>query len=195
MKGKRFGPVWLMQPVPYFGEPLEGEWIWEPKIDGWRLQIIKYEDERIEAWGRRLERNPNWTQKLYDILLLIKEKLPACTILDCELTTEGGRRFIPSLFAKRKRAFPIVYIFDAIFFEGEFVGSLPLMQRQRMIESVKLCPPFVKVVHNPLKDMREALLHSLNERHEGIVMKRVDSPYIICDEGPVATESWRKLKG
>jgi len=28
------GPVWLMQPIPYFGEKIKGEWIYEPKIDG-----------------------------------------------------------------------------------------------------------------------------------------------------------------
>ncbi len=35
------GPVWLMQPIPYFGEEFKGDWIVEPKIDGWRLQVIK----------------------------------------------------------------------------------------------------------------------------------------------------------
>ncbi len=35
------GPVWLMQPIPYFGEEFKGDWIVERKIDGWRLQVIK----------------------------------------------------------------------------------------------------------------------------------------------------------
>lgn len=39
---KLTGPIWLMQPIPYFGEKIKGEWIIEPKIDGWRMQLIKY---------------------------------------------------------------------------------------------------------------------------------------------------------
>jgi ATP-dependent DNA ligase len=50
-------------------------------------------------------------------------------------------------------------------------------------------------LQKPLKDVKEALFCSLNEGHEGVVMKKVNSLYIICDEGPVATEGWRKLKG
>lgn len=50
------GPIFLMQPIPYFGENLKGNWIVEPKIDGWRLQIIKYSNGKIEYWGRRLEK-------------------------------------------------------------------------------------------------------------------------------------------
>jgi ATP-dependent DNA ligase len=53
-----------MQSIPYFGEKLKGEWIVEPKIDSWRLQIIKHLNGKIEYWGRRLEKNPNWTENL-----------------------------------------------------------------------------------------------------------------------------------
>jgi ATP-dependent DNA ligase len=56
-------PIFLMQPIPYFGEKLKGEWIVEPKIDGWRLQIIKYEDGKIEYWGRRLEKKSKLDRK------------------------------------------------------------------------------------------------------------------------------------
>jgi len=26
-------PIWLRQPIPYFGEKLKREWMWESKID------------------------------------------------------------------------------------------------------------------------------------------------------------------
>jgi len=62
-----------MQPIPYFGEKFEGKWIVEPKIDGWRLQIIRYPDGKLELWGRRLEKNPNWTDKLQNIARLAEK--------------------------------------------------------------------------------------------------------------------------
>jgi len=46
-----------MQPIPYFGEKLGSGWVYEPKIDGWRLQIIKFPNSEVELWGRRLEKN------------------------------------------------------------------------------------------------------------------------------------------
>jgi hypothetical protein len=51
------GPVWLMQPIPYFGEKIKGNWIYEPKIDGWRMQILRYPKGQVEFWGRRLGDN------------------------------------------------------------------------------------------------------------------------------------------
>ena len=104
------GPVWLMQPIPYFGEHLRGKWIVEPKIDGWRLQIVRYPHGRLEFWGRRLEKNPNWTDKLQFLVKPAKRILPYGTLLDAELYSTGGRRFIPSLFAKAPRVLPLIYI-------------------------------------------------------------------------------------
>ena len=108
------GPVWLMQPIPYWGEKLQGDWIYEPKIDGWRLQVIKYQDGRVEFWGRRLERSPNWTAKL-SYLIPAFRKLPNGSLVDAELYSTGGRRFIPSLFAHKRKVDPIIYVFDVIF--------------------------------------------------------------------------------
>jgi hypothetical protein len=45
------GPVWFMQPIPYFGEALTDTWLYEPKIDGWRMQILRWLDGRVELWG------------------------------------------------------------------------------------------------------------------------------------------------
>lgn len=85
------GPVWLMQPIPYFGESLKGTWIGEPKIDGWRLQIIRYSNGKVELWGRRLEKNPNWTEKLKSLVEKAEKILPPGTLLDTELYSTGGR--------------------------------------------------------------------------------------------------------
>jgi ATP-dependent DNA ligase len=108
MVGKsKIGPVWLMQPIPYFGEKLGTNWIFEPKIDGWRLQIIKANNGKIECWGRRLEKKPNWTDKLSSVIKAANDISPG-TIIDAELYSTRGRQFIPSVIAGNRKAKPLV---------------------------------------------------------------------------------------
>jgi ATP-dependent DNA ligase len=190
------GPVWLMQPIPYFGEKLEEDkWVVEPKIDGWRLQVIKGLDGKVSLWGRRLEKRPNWTDKLSSVKERALQLLPNGTLLDAELYSTGGRRFIPSLFALSPKVKPIVYVFDVIFWGGEFVGDLSLRKRRAILESIRWAPPFRLIPQEPLVDLHSALVRALELGYEGIIIKRLDSKYRIGKGAPEATASWRKLKG
>ncbi|MCX8015107.1 MAG: hypothetical protein N2748_03730 [candidate division WOR-3 bacterium] len=184
------GPVWLMQPIPYFGEKLKGEWIIEPKIDGWRMQIIKYPDGRIEYWGRRLDKKPDWTEKLKFIDKVIKN-LPNGTLLDCELFSSGGRRFIPSLFANAKKAKPIIYVFDIIYYNNTFVGNLPLKQRKTILKRLCLKSPMRLVDYVRFDGKLEP---KIKQRHEGVVIKNLNSQYHTGIDAPLATADWRKIK-
>jgi len=183
-----------MQPIPYFGEELEGNWIWEPKVDGWRVQVIKYEDERCEIWGRRLERNPNWTPRLPYLVEMARKILPAGTLLDAELCHPEGRRFIPSLFTERGARSAQVFVFDVVFLNGEFLGDLPLEKRKEALLSLKLSAPFFYLEYKPLVDLASHLREAVERGQEGIVLKELNSLYIVGREAPIATEYWRKLK-
>ena len=187
-------PIFLMQPIPYFGEKLNGEWIVEPKIDGWRLQIIKYEDGRIEYWGRRLEKHPNWTKNLSYLNSSLKD-IPNGTLLDCELYSTKGRRGIPSVLTRTKKAEPLIFVFDIIFLNNEFLGNKPLRERKRILELLKLNPPIYLIEYKKLENLEESLKENLEKGYEGIVLKNLDSPYIISKEAPIATHHWRKMKG
>ncbi len=190
-------PVYLMQPIPYLGEDLDFEnWICEPKIDGWRMQIIRYFDGRIEFWGRRLEKNPNWTQKLSYLVKIAEKFLPQGTILDSELYDKRGRRFIPSLFTK-KGGNPVVYVFDVIIYKGKYVGKIPLIERKQILDEINFIKPFTKIEYKRIKnkeDLRKYLIEANKKGYEGIVIKHLYSKYIVLKEGPSATEFWRKIK-
>jgi len=194
MSHKLEGPVWLMQPIPYFGEDLSYGWKWEPKIDGWRMQIIRYANGRVELWGRRLERKPNWTEKLPSICERVKKLFPKGIIIDAELSTSRGRRFIPSLFSKRPKAEAIVYIFDLIFYNNKFIGDIPLEERKKILKSFSYEEPFRLVLGKKIRNLGKALEEALLKGMEGIIVKKIDSPYTLCKEGPIATENWRKIK-
>ncbi len=184
-----------MQPIPYFGEKLEGEWIVEPKVDGWRMQVLCTPQREIQFWGRRLERTPHWTRKLSYLIPYVEKLLPPGTILDTELYSTGGRRFIPSLFASSPKVEPIIYVFDVIFWENQFVGNFPLKERKEIIGKIPFSSPFFLIEYWTLKEnLRKEIEKALKEGHEGIVIKRLSSLYRITPEGPIATLDWRKIK-
>ncbi len=193
-KTLKFGPIWLMQPIPYFGETIKGSWIYEPKIDGWRMQVLRNKDGKIEFWGRRLERSPNWSKKLGYLISLSKKIVPKGVLFDCELYSTGGRRFIPSLFAARPKVQPIIYVFDVIYFDNRCISDLSLEARKKILRQIKFKKPFFclpdKVLTNIKKDHRKTVAKG----HEGIVIKKLDSPYFIGKEAPIATHYWRKVK-
>ena len=183
-----------MQPIPYFGETLRGSWIYEPKLDGWRMQIIRCKDGRIECWGRRLERKPNWSAKLVYLLAGLLDVLQRLTLIDCELCSSGGRRFIPSLFSTKPRVEPIVYVFDMIYYDGMDISSKTLRQRKKYLDIINLNPPFYHVRGKGLTDLKRNYMSEVKRGHEGIVIKKLNSRYIIGKESPIATQNWRKIK-
>ncbi len=185
-----------MQPIPYLGEELdEKNWVVEPKIDGWRMQIVKSTEGDVSLWGRRLEKNPNWTEKLPQIAEVANSVLPIGTIIDTELYSTGGRRFIPSLFASKPKVKPIVYVFDVIYWKGEFVGNLSLKDRRKILEMVNWKPPFILIPQEPLTDLHSAFKKAIENGYEGIIIKEVNSNYRIGKGAPEATAAWRKIKG
>jgi len=189
------GPVWLMQPIPYFGEELEGDWICEPKYDGWRIQLIKCSNDEIKIFGRRLEKNPDWTKKLYYLAGKLKKILPSGTILDAELCSDNGRRFIPSLFCPNPKAKPQIFVFDIIYLNNEFLGNKKLSERKQILKKeINFEEPFYYTEFEPLKDINEALKNAIKQNHEGIIVKKLKSLYIISKDAPTATADWRKIK-
>lgn len=187
------GPVFLMQPIPYFGERIRGNWIVEPKIDGWRLQIIKYQSGKIEYWGRRLEKKPNWTKYL-KYLDKFLEGIPKGTLLDAELYSTKGRRGVPSVIRRTGKAKPLIFIFDVIFYKGRFIGGKLLKERRRILKKIEIKDPFKFLPSKKLKNLKTALRESAKKGYEGVIIKNLNSKYQIEEKAPLATHHWRKIK-
>ncbi|BAL81670.1 ATP-dependent DNA ligase [Caldisericum exile] len=187
-------PVYPMQPIPYFGEVLVGNWIWEYKVDGFRLQIIK-NDGKIYYFGRRLEKNPDWTEKLNKVIPFESfRNLPDKSMLDAELYSTIGRRGVPSVFANNGKAAPIIYVFDVIFYAGTFVGNLPLSKRKEMLNSIEFLPPIFVLPYFKVENLENHLKEAISKGFEGIVIKELNSKYEVGFDAPIATQWWRKIK-
>jgi len=195
MKKKKIKPIWLMQPVPYFGEDIQGTWIIEEKIDGWRMQIIK--DNGIFFYGRRLKKNPNWSKKL-KFLAKYLDNIPEGTLLDAELATNKGRGFIPSLFAQsNKEVKPIIYVFDIVYMSYINISKYPLIVRKQALRSLALKKPFREIEYEILlhsENIYEIMDRYVKKNAEGIVLKYGTSKYLIGKQSPYCTEYWKKLK-
>lgn len=123
------------------------------------------------------------------------QQIPQGTLLDCELYSNKGRRGIPSIIKKTKKAKPLIFVFDIIFYKGKFLGQKPLKERKKILKTLRFKPPFYLLKFEKLKNLRKSLENSLKKGYEGIILKNLNSPYLVSEQSQIATIHWRKLKG
>lgn len=130
------------------------EWTFERKLDGIRLIAFK------QGSGVRLFSRTRQRKTLPAIGNAIAE-LPANeVILDGELTWESG----------------VVeyHVFDVVWLDGRDLTRLPLAERRRILDALPLDPPIRRV---PAMDDAKPWERARSERWEGVIAKRLDSPY------------------
>jgi DNA ligase 1 len=184
-------PFFLAHPVEEvenLGEP--SEWQAEWKWDGIRAQLIHRQGEFF-VWSRGEELI---TDKFPE-LLKYKDKIPEGAVLDGEilpfidnhplpfgvLQTRIGRK---NITAKNLKEAPVVFCaYDLIEWEGEDVRHLPLSERRKLLESIisecgQDCFIFSdKVEFDTWEELREIREHSRDNFAEGLMLKRLSSPY------------------
>uniref|UniRef100_A0A7C6EBT4 ATP-dependent DNA ligase family profile domain-containing protein n=1 Tax=candidate division WOR-3 bacterium TaxID=2052148 RepID=A0A7C6EBT4_UNCW3 len=143
--------------------------------------------------GKKVRKKPNWTFNLPSVVKAVKD-IPSGTIIDAELYSNRGRRFIPSVMAGTGKAKPEVYIFDVIYFKNEFVGNLTLKERKAILSQIKIKPPLKIIEYKPVISIKKHLIEIKRQGYEGIILKKLSSPYILSAQAPIATENWRKIK-
>lgn len=183
--------------------PTGGQWLMEPKYDGWRA-ILSITTDSVRIYTRT---GNEITQVPY-IADPFGERLPAGTILDGEIvdlssggpqwnrtqtilsTTRGGYRHTPSDTDP-----PLSYVvFDVLQIDGEDVCRQPLLVRKRrlveLLEGAEAwlgCDIRHSPVHPPTDEGLEALL-ALG--FEGVVVKDTGSTYRCGGRG----RGWVKIK-
>jgi bifunctional non-homologous end joining protein LigD len=172
--------------------PIGPGWIHEPKLDGWRIQILKRgRDLRILT-----RRGNDITRRLPGLAGAIMD-LPTC-IIDGELICSTARSpcdfdALASVMRSRKGGDLSVWAFDLLRIDGRDIRDWPLYRRKarlaRLLEG-RTVPRLVAPFENGAELLAAAELLGL----EGVVSKRVDSTY---QSGPSQagvkskTSSWR----
>lgn len=167
-------PVRVWRETPTFDRLMErftnGEFSCEPKIDGWRV-LIYANDGKVQAMSRHKKAiilSSEVTQKLLT--------LPQDTILDGELLGPRGgeNQFVA---------------FDVVKCEGVFTMNQPYVERREILEGLSV--DFVLTLTGKLSDLYDL---SLKDGNEGLVLKKVNSPWKAMSGEGQEFDAWIKIK-
>jgi len=182
-----------------------GEWLTESKFDGIRAQLHKAGD-RVRLFSRTL----NDVSRSYPEIVEAAKRIEGSVILDGEIVAQSADRVMPfrSLQARLQRKevsaellaeVPVVYTcFDLLAYDDAFLIDEPLeVRRARLAVAVQ---PGQHLMVAPWERLQtgastaEELVRRFEAArrlgHEGLLLKRLDSPYAPGRRG----KWWLKLK-
>ncbi|HEX6297152.1 MAG TPA: DNA ligase D [Burkholderiales bacterium] len=173
------------------------DWLWEPKLDGYR--VLAFVNEQVRLRSRRgLE-----LAKQFPGLAVELGKQGARMILDGELVAFGGdgrpsfnalqNRFQLKTardIAAAEKSTPVVfYAFDLLHFAGVNLREAAYADRRRYLAQCLLPSALVQLVH-AAEDGVELYEAALASGFEGVIGKRKQSKY----EAGKRSSSWLKVK-
>jgi len=194
----------LAQVASDVGEALAehgGRTAFEYKYDGARVQIHKRGDE-VRVFSRRLT---DVTQSLPEVVEAVKDSIKAGeAIVEGEIIAvdESGHPIpFQHLMRRFKRVHEVqgtaekipvrLYLFDVLYLDGESLISLPYVQRRAVLAENAGEVPLTAQLVTDKKDRAETFLKAaLDAGHEGLMAKKLDSPYTPGTRG----KRWFKIK-
>jgi len=179
----------------------EGKSAFEYKLDGARIQIHKLGD-KVKVYSRRLT---DVTESLPEVVQLIRGQVKANeAILEGEVISVGEDGS-PMLFQHLMRRFrrvhdieemtkkiPIqLYLFDLLYLNGESLITNPYLERRKKLQEISGTICLTKqVITTDSKEAERFLEEAISKGHEGLMAKKLDSPYTSGVRG----KRWFKIK-
>jgi DNA ligase-1 len=201
-----FRPLKLMlaQVANDVGEALAehgGRTAFEYKYDGARVQIHK-RNEEVRVFSRRLT---DVTYSLPEVVKAVKANIEAGeAIVEGEvIAVDDNGHSIPfqHLMRRFKRIHDVkgmaekipvrLYLFDVIFLDGKSLISMHYIQRRKILgENSGRIPLTVQFVTDKKESAEKFLEEAMDTGHEGLMAKKLDSPYTPGTRG----KRWLKIK-
>ena len=197
----------LATPIPYgstYKDLRSGAWIAEEKFDGIRAQVHKT-DGRVRIFSRTL----NEVTHSYPEIAAEIAALDGDLMLDGEIVAQRGDQVLPFRYLQARlqrkvvysdllREVPVTFVaFDMLARDEAFLIDEPLVaRRERLAEAVPASghvriARFVRLGDPPPpEEVAEQFDAARTAGHEGIMLKRTDSPYHPGRRG----KWWLKLK-
>jgi bifunctional non-homologous end joining protein LigD len=183
-------PFPLMHPTLVARPFHRAGWVYEEKVDGWRMVAIK-----IDGRVRLVSRNGrDLTRRFPELVNALNGLKPTALILDGEVAVYD-HAFISRfewLHGRPKDALatlPVYMVFDLLELDGKDLHGEPLKVRRRLLERVVGGHGMIfaarRLSRNGLKAWEEALARGF----EGLVAKNPESRYV-----PGRTLAWLKVK-
>jgi bifunctional non-homologous end joining protein LigD len=181
---KKLEPMLAETAEAAFNKP---EWMWEPKLDGYRVLAF------VDADGARL-RSRNGLELGANLPVLAQElakNAGAAMIVDAELVAfdAGGKPSFNALQNANAATTAALVCFDLIHFAGIDVREAPYADRRRYLAQCLMPSPHVQLVH-AVDDGLALQAAALASGFEGVVGKRKDSRY----EAGKRSKCWLKVK-
>ena len=173
----------------------------EYKLDGARIQIHMSNGE-VRIFSRRLT---DVTKSLPEIVALARNEVKAKeVILEGEVIAVGDdgrplpfqhlmRRFkrIHGIDEIAKKIQVEFYLFDILYVDGENMIKTPYIERRNRLKEIAGNIPLTKqIITSNISEAESFLKKAVNEGHEGLMAKRIDSPYFPGVRG----KHWLKIK-
>ena len=178
-----------------------GQTALEHKLDGARIQIHKSGDA-IRIFSRRLT---DVTLSLPEVVKLVRKEVKVReAILEGEVIAVGEhgnplpfqhlmRRFrrVHDIEVMVRRIPVELYLFDLIYLNGQSLTATPYVKRrEKLIEIAGNIPLTKQIITNSPREAEKFLKEAIDKGHEGLVAKKLDSPYTPGVRG----KRWFKVK-
>ncbi len=178
-----------------------GKAAFEYKLDGARIQIHKVRSE-VKIFSRRLT---DVTESLPEVVQQVQSELKAEeAILEGEVIAVGQngdplpfqhlmRRFrrVTDVEATGKEIPVRLFLFDAIYIDGESLINLPYTERrQKLAKAAGILPLTEQIVTEDSGEAERFIRKAVDGGHEGLVAKRLEGPYTPGVRG----KHWLKIK-
>jgi len=182
-------------------EELDGKAAFEYKLDGARIQIHKLGSE-VKIFSRRLT---DVTESLPEVVELARNEVKVeQAILEGEVIAvgeDGNPMLFQHLMRRFRRVHEIkdmmkqvpvkLYLFDAIYVDGESLVSNPYVDRRKKLSKIAPNIPLTEqIITDDSAEAERFLKNAMNKGHEGLVAKKLDSPYTPGVRG----KRWFKIK-
>ena len=171
--------------------PQGDAWLHEPKLDGYRFQIVK-DGRQVKLYSRS---GYDWTKRLAPLAEALAGIRCQSAVIDGELVFPAAHgtpdfRGLQAAMSSDRQHELAVFAFDLMHYDGEDLRPTPLTERRLKLTELVLrsdlhCLHPVQAFDDGVKLLEAAARHGL----EGIVSKRQASAY---SSGP--SRDWVKTK-
>jgi bifunctional non-homologous end joining protein LigD len=171
--------------------PTGEDWLHEAKWDGYRI-LATIKRRRVRLWSRN---GLEWTHKVPELVEALRSLDLESAQLDGEMIAlrDGQADFnaLQGRLSAEEKA-PLAYmLFDLPYLDGRSLRELPLLERKTRLEALLRAHPhaLLRYSAHQLGHGRAVYDQAVRAGLEGIVSKRVDSPYRAARNG-----DWVKVK-
>jgi bifunctional non-homologous end joining protein LigD len=171
--------------------PAGDQWLHETKWDGYRL-LATVARGKVRLWSRNAI---EWSAKVPELVAAIESLQLRSAQIDGEMIVlrKGLSDFnaLQGRLSAESRSPAIYVLFDLPYADGRSLRGLPLIERKEILAKLLRAHPhrLLRFSRHTLGNGEAAYAAAVAARLEGIVSKRIDSPYVGARNG-----DWVKVK-